>query len=431
MQGYLGLSFWRSSVNTVPSIGSNLMAALMKRVQTSKCYDRDHQETSIREKRASYMAKMIPEHGPHHTESYGECHLYSALKAQLPDEYTVIHSLPWLCSAVSKLDKRARPTGEIDFLIVHPEDGVLALEVKSGVYRIENSRFVHIRNGYKIDPLSQTKNNVHGFASWLGADPELRLKIGYGFIFPDSDFDRSNIPGMFDTQYSPPQPLYIDYEAYPDVAQKIIDLMRYWKRALLNSELGPSRTQKLINYLAPKIDGQPRWASRIRYDNKVWLQLTSEQSFVVRSVLRTNDSLVTGWPGTGKTLIAIEAARRLSEEGKRVLVLSFNVRLTEHIRTQLEEYPACTVMTWHGLCRQAANALNHASTREEWYKFKCLEDLNSAIQYGLIGEYDALVVDESQALAEDWCKALVSWFSGKPKAFFATKLKCSNSNATG
>lgn len=364
------------------------------------------------------MARMIPEHGPHHTESYGERHLYSVLKTQLPDEYTVIHSLPWLCSAVSKLDKRARPTGEIDFLIIHPEDGVLALEVKSGVYRIENSFFVHVRNGYKIDPLTQTKKNVHGFASWLGADPALCLRIGYGFIFPDSDFDRSNIPGMYDTQSNPPQSLYIDFEAYPDVAQKIIDLMKYWKRALRNSDLDPSRTQELIDYLAPKIDGQPRWASRIRYDNKVWLQLTSEQSLVVRSVLRNKDSLITGWPGTGKTLIAIEAARKLSVEGKRVLVLSFNARLTEHIRAQLEEYRACTVMTWHGLCRQAANALNHLSVGEEWYKVKCLEDLDIAINKGLVGEYDALVVDESQALAESWCKTLVSWFDGKPKVFF-------------
>lgn len=364
------------------------------------------------------MAKMIPEHGPYHTESYGERQLYSVLKSQLPDEYTVIHSLPWLCSAVTKLDNRARPTGEIDFLIIHPVDGVLALEVKSGVYRFENSLFVHVRNGYKIDPLSQTKKNIHGFASWLGADPSLRLRIGYGFIFPDSDFERSNIPGMYDTQSNPPQPLYIDFEAYPDVAQKIINLMKYWKGALQNSDLGSSRTLELIDYIAPKIDGRPRWASRIRYDNKVWLQLTSEQSAVVRSVLKNTNSLITGWPGTGKTLIAIEAARKLSVEGKRVLVLSFNARLTEHIRAQLEGYRSCTVMTWHGLCRQAANALNHLSVGEEWYKVNCVEDLNTAINKGSAGEFDALVVDESQALSESWCKRLVSWFDGKPKAFF-------------
>lgn len=110
------------------------------------------------------MARMIPEHGPHHTESHGERQLYSILKSKLPDEYTVIHSLPWLCSAVNKLDKRAKPTGEIDFLIIHPEDGVLALEVKSGIYRVENSVFVHVREGFMINPVNQTRKNVHGLS---------------------------------------------------------------------------------------------------------------------------------------------------------------------------------------------------------------------------------------------------------------------------
>lgn len=365
------------------------------------------------------MARMIPEHGPHHTESYGERQLYSILKSELPDEYTVIHSLPWLCSAVSKLDKRAKPTGEIDFLIIHPENGVLALEVKSGVYRVENSVFVHVREGFIINPVSQTRKNVHGFSEWLGAKPSLRLNIGYGFIFPNSDFGEIVCsPGMYDTTANPPQSLYIDFQAYPEVAQKIIELMKYWKGALSNQGLGLSKTQELIDYLSPKIDGHPRWGSRIRYDNKMWLQLTSEQSAVVRSVMNNKQSLVSGWPGTGKTLIAIEVARKYASKGKSVLVLSFNARLTEHIRNQLDGYESCTVMTWHGLCRQAADITRHGSIGEDWYKTDCVEDLKAAVQRKLMNEYDALVVDESQALSYSWCEALVSWFDGKPKAFF-------------
>ncbi|WP_339466774.1 nuclease-related domain-containing DEAD/DEAH box helicase [Pseudomonas sp. EA_65y_Pfl2_P74] len=362
---------------------------------------------------------MIPEHGPHHTESYGERQLYSVLKSNLPDEYTVIHSLPWLCSAVNKLDRSAKPTGEIDFLVIHPENGVLALEVKSGVYRVENSVFIHVREGFKINPVSQTRKNVHGFSEWLGAKPTLRLNIGYGFIFPNTDFGEGPCsPGMYDTSANPPQPLYIDFQRYPDVAEKIIELMKYWKQALSNSDLGLSKTQELIDYLSPTIDGHPRWASRIRYDNKVWLQLTREQSAVVRSVLNSKHSLISGWPGTGKTLVAIEVARKFAAEGKNVLVLSFNSRLTDYIRDQLDDYKSCTVMTWHGLCRQSADIAKRGVVGEDWYKVDCVEDLKAAIQHELMTEYDALVVDESQALAHSWCETLVSWFDEKPKAFF-------------
>ena len=82
------------------------------------------------------MARMIPDHRPCDTNSKGERDLYTIFKTELPDDYVVIHSLPWLCSAVNKVDPQAKPTGEIDFLIVHPEKGLLVLEVKSGEYGV-------------------------------------------------------------------------------------------------------------------------------------------------------------------------------------------------------------------------------------------------------------------------------------------------------
>nr|WP_239945217.1 nuclease-related domain-containing protein [Pseudomonas syringae] len=134
------------------------------------------------------MARMIPDNGPRGTESKGERDLYTILKAELPYDYVVIHSLPWLSSAVTKVDPQAKPTGEIDFLIIHPDKGLLVLEVKSGEYGVKNNRFVHLHKQFSIDPIGQTRNNVHGIAKWLGSDPLLRLRIGYGFVFPDSDF---------------------------------------------------------------------------------------------------------------------------------------------------------------------------------------------------------------------------------------------------
>ena len=47
--------------------------------------------------------------------------LYLALKDQLGDDYTVFHSLEWV-STVGDF----QPLGEIDFLIFHPEKGILS-----------------------------------------------------------------------------------------------------------------------------------------------------------------------------------------------------------------------------------------------------------------------------------------------------------------
>ncbi len=368
------------------------------------------------------MARMIPDNGPRGTESKGERDLYSILKAELPDDYVVIHSLPWLSSAVRKVDPRAKPTGEIDFLIIHPEKGLLVLEVKSGKYGVKNNEFVHLKNHYSIDPIGQTRSNVHGIARWLGSDPTLHLLIGYGFIFPDSDFAGKAIaPGMYDTTSGPQQPLYIDYREMPNVTQRVIDLMDYWKAALGNSDLGESRAARVIEYLTPEIDGRRGWASRIIFDNKQWLQLTGEQSTVVTRVLKSQTSLVTGWPGTGKTLIVIETARRLASQKQKVLVVSFNNKLTEYVRTQLVDSKGCDVVTWHGLCGQARNALGRTSEpgkEDEWYRQQCVLDLNDAIEQRRMADYSALLVDESQALLPSWCETLTKWFQDKPKAFF-------------
>jgi len=368
------------------------------------------------------MARMIPDHRPCDTNSKGERDLYTIFKTELPDDYVVIHSLPWLCSAVNKVDPQAKPTGEIDFLIVHPEKGLLVLEVKSGEYGVRNNRFVHLHKHYTIDPIGQTRNNAHGIARWLGADPSLRFRIGYGFIFPESDFaGKATTPGMYDTTSTPPQPLYIDYREMPNVTQRVVELMDYWKTTLGNFDLGEAHVARVVEFLTPEIDGRRGWASRIFFDNKLWLQLTAEQNTVVTRVLKNKTSLVTGWPGTGKTLIVIETARRLAAQKKKVLVVSFNNKLTEYVRAQLTDSKSCEVVTWHGLCGHARNALGRASEagrEDEWYRQQCALDLKDAIDQGRMADYSALLVDESQALTPSWCETLTSWFHNKPKAFF-------------
>ncbi|AYL81055.1 ATP-dependent RecD-like DNA helicase [Pseudomonas syringae pv. actinidiae] len=368
------------------------------------------------------MARMIPDNGPRGTESKGERDIYTIFKAELPDDYVVIHSLPWLCSAVNRVDPKAKPTGEIDFLIIHPEKGLLVLEVKSGEYGVKNNQFVHLHKQYSIDAIGQTRNNVHGIAKWLGSDPLLRFRIGYGFVFPDSDFaGKPTTPGMYDTTSTPAQPLYIDHREMLNVTERVVKLMDYWKTTLGNFDLGAARVARLIEFLTPEIDGRRGWTSRIFFDNKDWLQLSEEQSTVVTRVLKNQTSLVTGWPGTGKTLIVIEIARRLAAQKNKVLVISFNNKLTDYVRTQLVDSKGCDVVTWHGLCGQARNALgriSEAGKEDEWYRQQCELDLKDAIDQGRMADYSALLVDESQALLPSWCETLTNWFHNKPKAFF-------------
>lgn len=302
------------------------------------------------------MARMIPPFGPQETDSAGEKTVYSMLADGLSDDFTVIHSLPWLSAAVRQMDANAAPTGEIDFLLLHPELGALVLEVKSGRYRVDGTVFVLIRSNKPVDVVRQTRNNFHGLTQWLGKEAGLRSRMGYGFVFPDSQFGDALIStAMADATVDPPSRIFVDREQMPGLAVRVVEIMRYWKQTHGNAGLGSAKIANIVRLLCPEFDGTPTWGSRIVYDGRLWLQLTSQQAGVVDQAVRQKRMIASGWPGTGKTLVGIEAARRLDVAGKRVLVVTFNNRLAEHIQQQVSG-STCTVSTWHKLCTRAAPA---------------------------------------------------------------------------
>jgi hypothetical protein len=118
------------------------------------------------------MAKMYPFAQPSPTKSEAEKMLYWQFKKQLSDDYTVIHSLPWLKSAIRSLAEKEyvknTPTGEVDFLILHPKLGILAIEVKGGAYKYSDHSFVSIIRDEKVDVIGQIRRNTHGLARWIG-----------------------------------------------------------------------------------------------------------------------------------------------------------------------------------------------------------------------------------------------------------------------
>ncbi|AUG98366.1 nuclease [Prodigiosinella confusarubida] len=360
------------------------------------------------------MAKMIPAFGPQDTNSYGEKTVYALLKAGLSNDFIIIHSLPWLSAAVKEFGIKLQPSGEIDFLILHPSLGVLVLEVKSGAYRVDRLVFIHIKSNTPVDVIRQARNNTHGLARWLGGATKLRLRIGYGFVFPDSCFDKKLIStAMIDTTVKPFNRIFIDKKQLPAIAKRIIDMMQYWKLALNNGELGGNRLKLIIKSICPQFDGTPSWGSRIVYDNQLWLRLTHEQIKVIELLSQNKRFIATGWPGTGKTLIGIEFARRLVREQKNVLFITFNNRLSDYIRQQTPD-SLCDVFTWHKLCHQARSRLALSpNVPTDWFETGCYEDLLEALNNNKLKNYDVLIIDEAQALQHSWLETLYTWFQNK------------------
>ena len=85
--------------------------------------------------------------------------------------------------------------------------------------------------------------------------------------------------------------------------------------------------------------------------NKQLVRLTEEQYRVLDGfVQKTIDAVViSGGAGTGKTLLAAEETRRLSQGGKKTLLCCFNKKLAEFLAANLRECGHAVVRHFHGL----------------------------------------------------------------------------------
>jgi hypothetical protein len=169
------------------------------------------------------------------------------------------------------------PTGELDFLVLHPEYGILALEVKGGIVAYHQSVFV-LRNGTRIDPVRQVRRGTHALARWIHNAGGPSLKIGYAIVLPDSDLEEQPVPpALIDQKPNGPQSIVLDKNDLRYLGQKIIKIMDFWKNALENKSLGKTLISKVKDLICPVADYRPKWRSRIQETSEQWLVLTDQQ----------------------------------------------------------------------------------------------------------------------------------------------------------
>ena len=120
------------------------------------------------------MARMIPEHFDETTASTAERLLYYHLQNHLEDDWTVIHSLPWLDDSRPRLQQ-----GECDFLLLHARHGMLVMEAKAGTPAYDGPADQwHYDDGSRLtDPVPPGPPR-HAFPARSAREPVVRLASG-------------------------------------------------------------------------------------------------------------------------------------------------------------------------------------------------------------------------------------------------------------
>lgn len=351
------------------------------------------------------MARMIPPYVAAEVKSTGERQIFELFKNDpATRDWIVLHSL--------NLSRHIRRLyGEIDFLVLAPQLGIFVLEVKSGVIKRQEGVWQYVNRFREINtspkgPFVQAQEGMFSLLESIkakfGHDSRfVRLLFGFGVMFPHIKFD---VHGL---EYEGWQVYDRDSRRYP-VSKFIEQLSRNDIRKFRHCSWFDKKkslpTKSDILELAHFLRGDfERIVSPSRQLQDIEEQLdkyTVEQFHCLDQIWKGESCLFRGAAGTGKTMIAMESARRAIAENKRVLLVCFNVLLGGWLKSQFSETnKLLTVTSFHKFLKSLLPASIRTKINiDEFFQFNLPLLALEAIDRGAIEPFDKLIIDEGQDL---------------------------------
>ena len=337
------------------------------------------------------------------TPSPGEVDVFKALAAthgKLGEGWTVMHSFD-IANPATQL------AAEIDFLCIVPGKGVLVLEVK-GCRRLRRADGLWFyggeRHGDLRGPFKQAADAMHTLKAHVtGRRHELsHIPFWSAVCFPYIDFQETseewNAWQVIDRRDLRARPLAVSLEAVLDRARhRLVERGEPWFHAE-RGEPTPEQCRTLVDLLRGDFEffESPKARSR-RLDDEV--RHYTEEQFEALDAIDGNARIVFDGPaGTGKTLLAIEAARRAAAAGRTVLLLCFNRPLGRWLQDETRDLEGVVTRTLHEHMRILAGVRPtpaQACSQEFWQ-----EELPALATAALVEApalvFDEVVLDEAQ-----------------------------------
>ena len=145
--------------------------------------------------------------------------------------------------------------------------------------------------------------------------------------------------------------------------------------------------------------------------------MTGQQFMVLDMMNRERKAIVFGCAGSGKTLLALEKARRLANEGNSVLFTCYNARLAEWIADWWNPAAGIEVSHFHKLCSDIAREAgidippvesDVVQGDEAFFFGEVLPQALVDASETLGPLFDVIIADEGQDFMSNWWLALES-----------------------
>jgi len=360
---------------------------------------------------ANIFPSEIPEEVLADPKREGERIVYEILSDSM-EGFTVFYNCYWSHEGETKIKD-----GEADFIVSHPYWGFVVLEIKGGVVSRDEDGNWSSRNKlgqtFKIkDPVRQARDSKYVILekikdAWKGQKPWLNAK--HGVLLPESGRPRDGKALGADM----PLDIFGFAEDLDNLGARVQQILTYDPpgTATKYDPLGERGMRILHHLFARGFDLEISLASIIDANEKKIEELTTQQRGFLDMTANHRRLLVEGGAGTGKTMLAIEKARRLNAENQDILVLCFNQPLAAFFAHRLSDCNNVLALNFHQFCSFASKEAGIPDREEgdnkELYENVLPEMLLDALSVKDDLRYDAIIVDEGQDFLRQWWEPLL------------------------
>jgi hypothetical protein len=356
------------------------------------------------------MAQMIPDIDPATIDNNpGEQQMYIALRDQLPADWVVRHHYPACLLQGNRLAEC-----EADFIVAAPGRGLMFIEVKSSrVYGCENGQWYRgnddgVRHPAE-NPFFQASGVKHKLVERI-CEKIFKVKknrfpgcYGHLVAYPRADFRTTPL-------LSQEIEVMLTRADMGRLKAKLEESFDLWDGAGLGSRFTATVMSQVIQFLKDECRLVITTNTDAEDDDQRLEELTQQQYQYFRRILESPRMLVQGPAGSGKTMIALYAARELAARGKKVLFLCFNKLLADWLRIQVGK--TIEANSFHRLCSSRLNNFDQIinqspNTKIFWANTAADLLFDSIAQNGDgVEKYDAIFVDEAQDYEDSWWSAI-------------------------
>jgi UvrD-like helicase C-terminal domain/Nuclease-related domain/AAA domain len=337
---------------------------------------------------------------------------------------------------------KTRPSGpahdaEADLVIVDADHGLLVIETKAGApTRDASGRWWLGRRELPRSPFKQAEDAKHDLITAIRGLPDWPrddgLRAGHAVAFPDADL-ASLAHGHALLGPDMPRDLILDAEALGDTERTRRAMAKVWAWWVGDGSSGhrlDARQLALIHeFLAPTLTLRRLLRRDVTDGGERLLHASNAQKLVLNQNRSRRRVEVIGPAGSGKSLVAVERARRLAREGFRTLFVCFNQPLATEILRGFEEEGEPperrpVVTTFHRLCEQLGTRAGvlppkpSAPLPQGWWNDTLPNALADAIEHLPDERFQAIVVDEGQDFRLDWLVWLQLLFANEADGVF-------------